>query len=73
MKLTNLLLLMLPLIQLGCAHQKQAAHTPLPPNHVNIILHEFKTAGYTIPESIIDELMQQEIRQKSGNGLSDQP
>src|SRR6266566_1592401 len=27
-----------------------------------LILHEFKTAGYNLPESIIDELVQEEIR-----------
>jgi len=27
-----------------------------------LILHEFKTAGYNLPESVIDELVQQEIR-----------
>ena len=27
-----------------------------------LILHEFKTAGYNLPESIVDELVQEEIR-----------
>src|SRR5262249_17485840 len=27
-----------------------------------LILHEFKTAGYNLPESVVDELVQEEIR-----------
>jgi peptidyl-prolyl cis-trans isomerase SurA len=29
-----------------------------------LILHEFKTAGYSLPESVIDELVQEEIHSK---------
>ncbi len=31
-----------------------------------LILHEFKTAGYNLPESIIDELVQERMHQKFG-------
>jgi peptidyl-prolyl cis-trans isomerase SurA len=32
-----------------------------------LILHEFKTAGYNLPESILDELVQEEIRAQFGD------
>lgn len=55
---------MLPLIQLGCAHPRQAAQMPMPSitNCVEIILHEFKAAGYAIPEKVVDELVQMEFK-----------
>ena len=64
MKFKNLLLLMFPLIQLGCAHPRQAAQMPMPSitNCVEIILHEFKAAGYAIPENVVDELVQVELK-----------
>ena len=35
-----------------------------------LILHEFKTAGYNLPESIVDELVQEEIRAEFGDRVT---
>jgi len=35
-----------------------------------LILHEFKTAGYSLPESVIDELVQEEIRAQFGDRVT---
>lgn len=32
-----------------------------------LILHDFKTAGYTLPESVLDDLVQERIRQDFGD------
>jgi len=32
-----------------------------------LILHEFKTAGYSLPESVIDDLVQQDIKARFGD------
>jgi peptidyl-prolyl cis-trans isomerase SurA len=35
-----------------------------------LILHEFQTAGYNLPESIVDELVQEEIRAEFGDRVT---
>jgi len=35
-----------------------------------LILHEFKTAGYNLPESIVDELVQEEIHAQFGDRVT---
>ena len=35
-----------------------------------LILHDFKTAGYNLPESVIDELVQERIRSKYGDRVT---
>ncbi|HWH71021.1 MAG TPA: peptidylprolyl isomerase [Candidatus Sulfotelmatobacter sp.] len=35
-----------------------------------LILHEFKTAGYTLPESVIDDVVQERIRSRFGDRVT---
>jgi len=35
-----------------------------------LILHEFQTAGYHLPESVIDEMVQERIREQFGNRVT---
>jgi len=35
-----------------------------------LILHEFSTAGYTLPESVIDDLVQERIRSRFGDRMT---
>src|SRR4051812_47450023 len=35
-----------------------------------LILHEFQTAGYHLPESVIDEMVQERIRNQFGNRVT---
>jgi parvulin-like peptidyl-prolyl isomerase len=35
-----------------------------------LILHEFKTAGYSLPESVIDELVEERIKARFGNRMT---
>src|SRR4051794_9651780 len=35
-----------------------------------LILHEFKTAGYNLPESVVDELVQEQIHEQFGDRVT---
>jgi parvulin-like peptidyl-prolyl isomerase len=37
---------------------------------IELILHEFSTAGYSMPESVIDEVVQQRIRSRYGDRVT---